>query len=185
MSLLTECNRWSERAILALTMTLARAARKCTCRPRWDCRRCSPRGMSEAARVALNRGLAIAEERDDSVNQLQLLGPLHMFHFRIGDFKAALNYAKRSSAVAATVGIPAAIALARSLLGISLTSPYRRPWQRPRGARGSAAARAGRPARPARSCTASIITTSPVVTWRGRCGCKAIRLSPRDARAHC
>ena len=57
------------------------------------------RGNSEAARAALNRSLAIAEERGDAPNQLQLLGLLHMFHHRIGDFKATLHYAKRSSAV--------------------------------------------------------------------------------------
>jgi hypothetical protein len=48
------------------------------------------RGMCEAAHVALERGLAIAEERDDAVSQMQLLCPLHMFHFRIGALKAAL-----------------------------------------------------------------------------------------------
>ena len=50
------------------------------------------RGSSEAARVALNRSLAIAEERGDALNQLRLLCMLHMFHGRIGDFKTALHY---------------------------------------------------------------------------------------------
>jgi len=68
----------------------------------------------------LNRSLAIAEERGDAPHQLQLLSLLHMFHHRIGDFKAALHYAKRSAAVSETVAIPAAGALAHSLVGSSL-----------------------------------------------------------------
>jgi len=36
--------------------------------------------------VALNRGLAIAQQPRDAPNQLQLLSLLHMFHHRIGDF---------------------------------------------------------------------------------------------------
>jgi tetratricopeptide (TPR) repeat protein len=78
------------------------------------------RGSSEEARVALDRSLAIAEAHGDAVNQLQLLAPLHMFHVRIADFKAALQYAKRSFAVSGTIGDPGARARAHSLLGISL-----------------------------------------------------------------
>jgi hypothetical protein len=47
------------------------------------------RGNSEAARVALNQSLAIAQQRRDAPNQLQLLSLLHMFHHRIGDFKTS------------------------------------------------------------------------------------------------
>ena len=61
------------------------------------------RGGSDAARVALNRSLAIAEERGDALDQMRLLGPLNMFHLRSGDFKAALRYARRCSAIARTV----------------------------------------------------------------------------------
>src|SRR5215470_1990910 len=78
------------------------------------------RGNSEAARVALDRSLAIAEELGDGPNQLQLLSLLHMFHHRIGDFKATLHYAKRGSTVAESIALPAATALAHSLLGSSL-----------------------------------------------------------------
>ena len=77
------------------------------------------RGNSEAARVALNRSLAIAQQRRDAPNQLQLLSLLHMFHHRIGDFKPPCTR-KRSSVVAETIAAPPAIALAHSLLGSSL-----------------------------------------------------------------
>src|SRR4029077_7614499 len=45
---------------------------------------------------------------------------LHMFHFRSGDFKTALGYAKRCRAVAGTLDDPAAMALAHSIMGRSL-----------------------------------------------------------------
>ena len=48
------------------------------------------RGAREAARAALNRSFAIAEERGDALDQLRLLGPLNMFHLRAGDFQGGL-----------------------------------------------------------------------------------------------
>ena len=51
-------------------------------------------GEGDAARLALNRSLAIAEERNDVLHQAALLGMLHMFHFRAGDFKTALSLRK-------------------------------------------------------------------------------------------
>jgi hypothetical protein len=68
----------------------------------------------------LNRSFAIAEERGDALDQLRLLGPLNMFHLRTGDFKTALDYARRCSAIAGTVEDKAAVTLAHSILGISL-----------------------------------------------------------------
>ena len=43
-----------------------------------------------------------------------------MFHHRIGDFKATLHYARQSVAVSDAIAVPAAAALAHSLLGSSL-----------------------------------------------------------------
>jgi tetratricopeptide (TPR) repeat protein len=77
-------------------------------------------GQGDAARLALNRSLAIAEERGDVPNQAGLLGMLHMFHFRGGDFKTALHYARRCRTLAGTIEDPDAIALAHSILGRSL-----------------------------------------------------------------
>ena len=49
-----------------------------------------------------------------------LFGPLRMFHSRLGDFKTALHYARRGAAVSRSVSDPAALALAHSMLGMSL-----------------------------------------------------------------
>jgi predicted ATPase/DNA-binding winged helix-turn-helix (wHTH) protein len=120
MSLLTECHRWSERAILALDDATRGGREEMHLQAALGLSLMFTRGSTEEAHVAFNRSLAIAEERGDALDQLQRLGPLHMFHVRIGDFKTALHYAKRSSAVSATTEEPAALALAQSLLGIAL-----------------------------------------------------------------
>jgi tetratricopeptide (TPR) repeat protein len=78
------------------------------------------RGGSEAALAALRRSLAIAESRGDAPNQLQLLGRMHIFHERMGQFDAALGFARQSLVVAEKLGDTASIALANSLLGVSL-----------------------------------------------------------------
>ena len=120
MSLLPECHRWSERALLALDDATRGGSEEMHLQAGLGMSLMHMHGESDAARAALNRSLAIAEERGDVRNQAALLGMLHMFHFRGGDFKTALQYAKRSRAVAGTTEDPAAIALAHSILGRSL-----------------------------------------------------------------
>src|SRR5579863_2680386 len=77
-------------------------------------------GKIDVAHVALNRSLAIAEQLGDDLGQMGLLGVLHVLHVRSGDFKAALHYAERSTAVAARGRHQAATALAHCMLGRAL-----------------------------------------------------------------
>lgn len=121
MSLLPECHRWSERAILALDDATRGGAEEMQLQTAFGMSLMFTRGNSEDARVALARGLAIADERRDTASQLQLLGRLHLFHHRQGDFSIALRYAEDGAAVAAVLGDSAARALAHCLLGISLS----------------------------------------------------------------
>jgi predicted ATPase/DNA-binding winged helix-turn-helix (wHTH) protein len=120
MSLLPECHRWSEQALFALDDAARGTVEEMHLQAALGVSSMFTRGNSEAARAALNRSLVIAEERGDAANQLQLLSLLHMFHHRVGDFKATLRYAKRSCAVSEVIAVPAAAALAHSLLGSSL-----------------------------------------------------------------
>jgi predicted ATPase/DNA-binding winged helix-turn-helix (wHTH) protein len=120
MSLLPECHRWSERAILALADGARGGAEEMHLQAGLGISSMHIHGESEAARAALSSSLAIAEARDDLLHQAGMLGVLHMFHFRGGEFKTAVQYAKRCRAVAGTVGDPAAMALAHSILGRSL-----------------------------------------------------------------
>lgn len=78
------------------------------------------RGGRDAARLALKRSLAIAEQHGDALDQIHVLGPLQMFHLRTGAFKTALRYSERCSVVATRVEDSAAVALGHSLMGISL-----------------------------------------------------------------
>jgi predicted ATPase/DNA-binding winged helix-turn-helix (wHTH) protein len=120
MSLLPECHRWSERAILALADAARGGREEMHLQAAVGVSLMFMRGGHDAAIVALSRSCAIAEQVGDALDQLRLLGPLNMFHLRIGDFRTALRYAQRCSAIAATVEDPVAIALAHVVLGISL-----------------------------------------------------------------
>jgi predicted ATPase/DNA-binding winged helix-turn-helix (wHTH) protein len=120
MSLLPEGHRWSERAILALDEATRGGAEEMRLQAVLGVALMFTRGNDEAARVALDRGLAIAEARGDAPDQLQLLNLLHIFHQRSGDFKASLHYARRSWSVAEAIATPAALALAHCLVGSAL-----------------------------------------------------------------
>src|SRR5262249_34154598 len=112
MSLLPECHRWSERAIAALAGSARGGHQAMKLQAALGVSLMFMRGGRDAARVALDRGLAIAERNGDTLDQIRLLGALHMFHRRAGSFITALQYAKRCSAAAAAVEDPVAIALA-------------------------------------------------------------------------
>ncbi|MCK1425413.1 winged helix-turn-helix domain-containing protein [Bradyrhizobium sp. 180] len=120
MSLLIECRRWSERALLAIDPSSRGSAEEMHIQAALGLTLMFTRGGSEAARAALSRSLAIAQGRCDEINQLQLLGRMHIFHERMGEFDAALRYAQQSLTVAEALGDAASTALAHSLLGVSL-----------------------------------------------------------------
>jgi predicted ATPase/DNA-binding winged helix-turn-helix (wHTH) protein len=121
ISLLTECQRWSEKALHALDDIARGSAEEMRLQATLGMSLTFLHGMSDAARVALDRSLAIAEARGDTLNKLQLLGQLHMFHVRTGNFNAALQCARRSTDVSRNLLDPAATGLARCFLGISLS----------------------------------------------------------------
>lgn len=120
MSLLAECHRWSERALLALGDTDLGGPEEMRLQAALGVSLMFTRGGRGAAGAALNRSLAIAEVHGDALDQLRLLGPLNMFHLRTANFRTALIYARRCSVIARTVEDLAALTLAHAILGISL-----------------------------------------------------------------
>lgn len=120
MSLLIECRRWSERALLTIDPTARGSTEEMHLQAALGLTLMFTHGGSEAAHSALSRALAIADGLGDAQNQLQLLGRMHIFHERIGQFEAALEHAQRSLGVAEALGDAASLALAQSLLGVSL-----------------------------------------------------------------
>jgi predicted ATPase/DNA-binding winged helix-turn-helix (wHTH) protein len=120
MSLLPECHRWCEQSILALEPAARGGLEEMHFQAALGVSLMFTRGGRDAARVALDRSLEIAEERGDALDQLRPQGPLNMFYLRTGDFKTALRYALRCSAIAKTIEDSVAAELAHAILGISL-----------------------------------------------------------------
>jgi predicted ATPase/DNA-binding winged helix-turn-helix (wHTH) protein len=120
MSLLPECHRWSERAILALDEHTRGGSQEMHLQASLGVSSMQLHGESDAARAALGRSLAIAETRGDSLNQVGLLGMLSMFEVRAGGFRTSLDYARLSRAVDGVAENSAAMALANSILGRAL-----------------------------------------------------------------
>ncbi len=121
LSLTTECRLWSRRAILALDEAGRGSAEDMRLQAGLALSSMFTLGNREEARIALDKSLAIAGERGDALHQLRMLSLLHMFHHRAGDARRAHACATRSAAVASTIQVPRAIALARAQLGISQT----------------------------------------------------------------
>jgi predicted ATPase/DNA-binding winged helix-turn-helix (wHTH) protein len=119
-SMLPECHRWSERAILALDDNRRGTSEEMRLQAGLGYSLMFTQGGSDAARAALDRSLLIAEERGDILYQMWLMVSLNIFHSRKGNFTIALQYARRGSATATILGDAAAIALAQFGLGNSL-----------------------------------------------------------------
>jgi predicted ATPase/DNA-binding winged helix-turn-helix (wHTH) protein len=119
LSLLTECHRWTERALACMADTGRGTRRELILQASLGQALMFTRSNSEQVRTAFLRALTLAEELEDFPHQLQLLAGLHIFHERIGDFYAAITFAERSLAVAETLGDEGGIAAGHSFLGIS------------------------------------------------------------------
>lgn len=119
-SLVSECHRWAERAISALDLKTRSGPEEMRLQAALGMSLAFTRGNSEEARIALNRSLTVADQREDADYQVLLLGILHMFHHRLADFKTALQYAFRGSAIAQKSTNPSSRMLAHSCLGVSL-----------------------------------------------------------------
>ncbi len=119
-SLLPECYRWSQRAIVALDGASRGEEEEMRLQASFGAASMHIYGPSDAARAALSRSLAIAEARGNVPTQVGVLGTLSMFCTRDGEFKIALDYGKRALAIAETCEDLDATALAKSTLGRAL-----------------------------------------------------------------
>ncbi|MBB4170659.1 winged helix-turn-helix domain-containing protein [Rhizobium sp. BK538] len=120
MSLLSECHHWTAKAIEALDDAMYGGREEMHLQAAMGVSLMFTHGGTDAARVALERSLAIAEERGEGLDKLQVLGPLQMFHLRTGEFRIALNYAERCSSLAEALEDGGSATLAYALMGISL-----------------------------------------------------------------
>jgi tetratricopeptide (TPR) repeat protein len=120
MSLLTECHRWSRRATSALERVEDNELDEMHLLSALGVSLMFTSGGQRAARDALARSLRLAEARGGVLDQIHILAPLQMFHLRTGEFGTALDHAKQCAKLAERLDDPVSMALAHSLVGISL-----------------------------------------------------------------
>ena len=119
MSLLTECHRWTERAVAVLDDANRGTRREMDLHAALGLSLMFTRGNSEQVGNSLLRGLELAEQSGDLHSQLRLLERLHLFHVRIGNFRQALASAQRGEGVATKIGDPVLLGQIQVALGIS------------------------------------------------------------------
>lgn len=119
LSHLIECRTWCARALAEIEEPQRGTAIELELQAALGITLMFTRGNSEAAGNALTRALQIAVAVDDRWNQLRLLGLLHIFHERIGEYATAMGHATRAVQAAEELGVPEAIGIAYSLSGIS------------------------------------------------------------------
>jgi predicted ATPase/DNA-binding winged helix-turn-helix (wHTH) protein len=119
LSLLVECRTWSARALAALDGHSEGTAAELELQAALGLSLMFTRGNSDAVETALRRALEIAVALQDRWNQLRLLGRLHIFFERMGNYAVARDWAHRALQVADEIGEAEAMAVASSLAGIS------------------------------------------------------------------
>lgn len=119
LSHLLECRSWCARALAELEDAQRGTAIELELQGALGFSLMFTRGNTAAAGNALARALVVAADLDDEWNQLRMLGGLHIFHERIGEYSSAMAYARRAVEVAGMIGEPEAIGVAHSLSGIS------------------------------------------------------------------
>ncbi len=119
LSLLEECRYWCDRAIAALDDAGRGTRHEMILQEALALSSMFTKGHSDQVRMAIERGLALAETFEDYTRQLRFLGGLNLFFTRLGDLHSAMAVAERTSAVAQATGSPAGIICAEWLLGIS------------------------------------------------------------------
>jgi predicted ATPase/DNA-binding winged helix-turn-helix (wHTH) protein len=120
MSLLIECHRWSQRALIALDAETVGSSDEMRLQAGLGVSSSQMHGESDAVNDALNRSLFIAEARGDTVYEAGLLNMQYIFHGRSGHFRILLEYAERCRVLAERSDDLAIKALAHSALGMAL-----------------------------------------------------------------
>jgi predicted ATPase len=119
LSLLTECVQWASSGLAALGS--GRGSRlELELQASLGLALLFSRGSVEEARVALTRGLELANEQRDHHNQLRMLGALNSYLQRPEDLHRALPLAEQAKEVAASLGIPRSL---RWEIGCSVLPP--------------------------------------------------------------
>jgi predicted ATPase/DNA-binding winged helix-turn-helix (wHTH) protein len=119
LSLLDECRRYCERALAVLRDEDQGSKAEMLLHEAMSYSSMFTRGNSAQVRLALERGLALADRFNDRTRQLHFLAGLNSFLYRTGDFRGALAVARRASAVAHAANSGAGVVMAEWMLGIA------------------------------------------------------------------
>ena len=117
LGLLGECRHWVEQGLGALDPSEWGGHREMIFHEALAVSSMFTRGNSEDARLAIERGLALAEALDDKPHQLDLLAGLSIFLARTGRVAEALADAQRCVAVAGQLGTAPGIVMSEWILG--------------------------------------------------------------------
>jgi predicted ATPase/DNA-binding winged helix-turn-helix (wHTH) protein len=119
LSLLDECRRYSERALAILSDQHVASRTEMILQEMKAYSSMFTRGNSDDVRLALDRGLFLANRLDDGTGQLSFLAGLNSFLYRTGDFRGALEVARRARIVAQAFDDSAGIVMAEWMLGVA------------------------------------------------------------------
>jgi predicted ATPase/DNA-binding winged helix-turn-helix (wHTH) protein len=119
LSLLEECRRWCERALAALDDASRGSRQEMILYEALALSSTFTKGHNDQVRIAIERGLALAEHFQDRPRQLRLLAGLNLYLMRVGDFAGALVAAEQGGAIAQAAQLPAGFVWAEWLVGIA------------------------------------------------------------------
>lgn len=117
LSLYEECLQWCRQALNALKVLPEALPIEIELQEALAISLMSTHGNSAEVRQAIERGLSIAEALRDGPRQYRFLIGLHIFVFRLGDYRSALALAERSEAIAQQIGSKAAKVITEWALG--------------------------------------------------------------------
>lgn len=120
MSLLPECHRWSQRALIALDAETVGTSDEMRLQAGLGVSSSQMYGETDAVNDALNRSLSIAQSSGDMLYEAGLLNMQYIFHGRSGHFKILLEYAERCRTLSQRSDDLAIKALAHSARGMAL-----------------------------------------------------------------
>lgn len=116
LSLLNECHRWCEAALLRLGSQEG-SATHLILQEALAISALFTRGNGDEVRNSIERGLHLARTLNDHERELGLLAGLHIFMSHVGDFRGAIDVSWRSLELARRVGSPAGIVMSEWMLG--------------------------------------------------------------------
>jgi predicted ATPase/DNA-binding winged helix-turn-helix (wHTH) protein len=119
MSLLTECRRWTETALAAYVVPDADPHTEMELQAALGLSLIHTEGNSATVHDNLKRALDLAEGLGELRPQFRLMGLLHMFHARTGDFRGSRHVAERALGVAQAMADATRLAVAEWMLGMS------------------------------------------------------------------